>query len=335
MQTRVLGAGKLAVSALGLGCMPMSQWYDPESPGEAVDTMRAAIDSGVTFFDTSDAYGPYLNEELLGRLTAPVRDRVVLATKFAVIYHGGGKRLGVDGSPLYVRQAVEASLRRLRTDRIDLYYLHRVDERTAIEDTVGAMAELVRQGKVLHLGLCEVSPPMLRRAHAVHPIAAVQSEYSLWSRDVELDGTLDAMRELGVGFVPYSPLGRGQLTGAIRAVEQLAPNDERRRRFPRFAPENFAANLAQADRLQALAAEHGASAAQLALAWVLARCEDFVPIPGTKRVAHLRENLAAVDLKPSAEVMSTLDSIFAPGAAAGARKDPGAMANLEAGLHGS
>ncbi|WP_221090951.1 aldo/keto reductase [Deinococcus aquaedulcis] len=308
----------LTVSALGLGCMGMSAFYGPRDQDENRRTLDRALDLGVTFYDTADMYGPHTNEELLGDWLRGKRDQVVLATKFGIVADPsvpGGRR--VNGRPEYVRQAAEASLKRLQTDHIDLYYLHRVDADTPIEDTVGAMAELVQAGLVRALGLSEVNPDTLRRAHAVHPITALQSEYSLWTRDPE-QGVLATCRELGVGFVPYSPLGRGFLTGEIRRPEDLAEDDFRRHN-PRFQGEAFGHNLALVATVQRLAAEKGCTPSQLALAWVLAQGEDLVPIPGTKRVKYLEDNLGALNVHLSPDELATLDAAFPLGAAQGDR----------------
>ncbi|MCW3012052.1 MAG: aldo/keto reductase [Solirubrobacterales bacterium] len=292
MHTRTLGPDGPAVSTLGLGCMGMSDFYGGRDEAEALRTLDRALELGVSFWDTADMYGPHTNEELVGRALRGRRDAVFLATKFGIQRdpQDPAKR-GINGTPEYVRSACEASLRRLGTDHIDLYYQHRVDPSTPIEETVGAMAELVAEGKVRHLGLSEASADTIRRAHAVHPITAVQSEYSLWSRDIE-DEVVPALRELGIGLVPYSPLGRGFLSGAIRSLDDLDPDDYRRF-SPRFQGENFERNLGVVDAVKALADEKGCTPSQLALAWVLARGEHVVPIPGTKRVAYLEENAAA------------------------------------------
>ncbi len=323
MRTRKLGASGLEVSEIGLGCMGMSDYYAKPDAAEALATLQAAFDAGVTFFDTADQYGYGQNEELLARWLPGRRDRLVLATKFGFTQDPTSPTgRGLDGSPAHVAKACDASLRRLQVDVIDLYYLHRVDPKTPIEDTVAAMAKLVEAGKVRHLGLSEVSPRTLRRAHAVHPIAAVQSEYSLWSRDPE-DGVLEACRELGVGFVAFSPLGRGFLTGAIARAEDLESQDQRRG-HPRFQGENLAHNLALVDQVKALAAEKGCSAPQLALAWVLSRGDFIVPIPGTKRRAFLADNLGAAAVALTPADLRRLEAIFPKGAAAGTRY-PAAM----------
>lgn len=320
MQTRTLGRNGPQVSALGLGCMGMSAFYGGrESDAESIAVIHHALDAGVNFLDTADMYGPHTNEVLVGRAIAGRRDEVFLATKFGIRLDPDDPHArGVDGRPEYVAAACEASLRRLDVETIDLYYQHRVDPQVPIEDTVGAMARLVEQGKVRHLGLSEASAETLRRAHAVHPINALQSEYSLWSRDPETDGTLDACRELGIGFVPYSPLGRGFLTGAIRSPDDFEPDDYRRH-SPRFQGENFARNLALVEQVRALAQDRGVAPGQLALAWVLAQGEDLVPIPGTKRIRYLDENLGALDVRLTRDELDRIDAIFPPDAAAGTR----------------
>jgi aryl-alcohol dehydrogenase-like predicted oxidoreductase len=295
MQTRTLGTSGPTVSAIGLGCMGMSEFYGPSDETEAIAVIHRALELGVTFLDTADMYGPFTNEQLVGRALQGRRDDVVLATKFGIVRDPGGARLGVSGRPEYVREACDASLQRLGVEQIDIYYQHRVDPETPIEETVGAMGELVQQGKVRHLGLSEAAPETLRRACAVHPITALQTEFSLWSRDVE-DAILPTCRELGVGFVAYSPLGRGFLSGAIRSIDDLAPDDFRRN-APRFQGENFERNLQLVDRVESLAADKAVTAAQLALAWVLAQGEDIVPIPGTKRLQRLEENVGAADVE--------------------------------------
>ena len=317
MQTRKLGSQGLEVSALGLGCMGMSEFYSGRDEAEAVATIHRALDLGVTFLDTADMYGPFTNEVLVGKAIADRRDKVVLATKFGNVRGKNGEFLGIRGDAEYVRQACDASLKRLGVDHIDLYYQHRVDPNTPIEETVGAMAELVKAGKVRYLGLSEAAPETIRRAHAVHPITALQTEYSLWSREPE-DEILPTVRELGIGYVPYSPLGRGFLTGQIRRIEDLA-EDDYRRSSPRFQGENFQKNLDLVQEIEAMAQEKGCMPSQLALAWLLAQGEDIVPIPGTKKRSRLEENVGALDLRITAEDLARIDSILPSGAAAGAR----------------
>jgi aryl-alcohol dehydrogenase-like predicted oxidoreductase len=316
LPARTLGSD-LQVSALGLGCMGMSEFYGAADEGEAKAVIGRALELGVTFFDTADMYGPFANERLVGAALAPHREEVVIATKFGNVRGENGERLGVRGDPDYVREACEASLQRLGVDRVDLYYQHRVDPDVPIEETVGAMSELVEQGKVGHLGLSEAAPETVRRAHATHPITALQTEYSLWSRDPE-EELLPLVRELGIGFVPYSPLGRGFLTGQIRKPEDLAEDDFRRHN-PRFQGENFQRNLELVERVEEIAAEKDATPGQLALAWVLAQGDDLVPIPGTKRVSYLEENLGAAAVKLSEEDVRRLDEAAPRGSAAGDR----------------
>lgn len=318
MESRTLGRSGLTVSAQGLGCMGMSEFYGPRDDAESLATIERALELGITFLDTADVYGPFVNEELVGRAIRGRREQVVLATKFGIVRDPADPtRRGICGRPEYVRQCCEASLRRLGVERIDLYYQHRVDPQTPIEETVGAMAELVRQGKVRFLGLSEAGSETLRRASRVHPIAALQSEYSLWSRDPE-DGVLATCRELGIGFVAYSPLGRGFLTGQIKRFEDLAPDDYRRF-SPRFQGENFERNLTLVARVEALAREKGCAPAQLALAWVLAQGDDVVPIPGTKRRARLEENAGAADVLLTDHDLAHIDEVAPRGAAAGER----------------
>jgi len=316
MEKRTLGQG-LEVSAMGLGCMGMSDFYGGRDEAEAFATLERALDLGVTLLDTADMYGSGRNEELVGRAIRGRRDGVIVATKFGNVRNPDGTFKGVNGKPEYVRQCCEASLKRLGVDVIDLYYQHRVDPETPIEDTVGAMADLVRQGKVRWLGLSEAAPATIRKAHAVHPIAALQTEYSLWSREPE-DEILRTVRELRIGFVPYSPLGRGFLTGQIRNVEDLDADDYRRN-SPRFQGENFRKNIALVGEIQAIAAEKGCTASQLALAWVLAQGDDIVPIPGTKRRRYLEENVRALDVQLTAGDLERIDRVIPSGAAAGDR----------------
>jgi len=316
MQTRTLGQN-LEVSALGLGCMGMSEFYGTADEGEAIATIHRAIELGITFFDTADMYGPFTNERLVGRAIADRRDQVVLATKFGNERREDGSWVGINGRPEYVHQACDASLDRLGVDHIDLYYQHRVDTDTPIEETVGAMKELVEAGKVRHLGLSEAAPATIRRAHAVHPITALQTEYSLWSRDPE-DEILPTVRELGIGFVAYSPLGRGFLSGQIKTVDDLDERDFRRR-GPRFQGENFQRNLDLVAKVAEIAEEKGVTPSQLALAWVLAQGEDIVPIPGTKRVRYLEENAEATNVELSDDDLERLEEAFPKGAAAGDR----------------
>jgi len=326
MKTRALGQQGLEVSAICLGCMGMSDFYGPASEDEAIATIHAAIDGGVDFIDTADVYGPFTNERLVGRALRGRRDRVVLATKFGNVRSEDGKWLGIDGRPEYVRQACDASLQRLGVDRIDLYYQHRVDRNVPIEETVGAMAELVRAGKVRFLGLSEASAATVRRAHATHPISALQSEYSLWTRDPEAE-ILPTVRELGIGFVAYSPLGRGFLTGRFRGDADFRDNDFRRN-HPRFQGDNFAANRALVERLRAVADAKKITLGQLALAWVMARGAEIVPIPGTTTRKHLGENIAAADISLSADDLARLDAAAPHGATAGDRYPEGGMRSI-------
>ena len=318
MPRRELGRSGLQVSALGLGCMGMSEFYSGRDEAESVATLLRALDLGISFWDTADMYGPFLNEELVGRVLKGRREQVTLATKFGIVRDPQNPMVrGVSGKPDYVRSACEASLRRLGVDCIDLYYQHRVDPSTPIEETVGAMAELVKQGKVRYLGLSEAGPETLRRAAKVHPIAALQSEYSLWTRDPE-DEVLATCRELGIGFVAYSPLGRGFLTGQFKRIEDI-PEDDYRRHSPRFQGENFQKNLELVTQVEAIAQEKGCTPSQLALAWVLAQGDDIVPIPGTKRRRYLEENAGALAVQLSAEDLRRIQAVAPLGVAAGAR----------------
>jgi aryl-alcohol dehydrogenase-like predicted oxidoreductase len=318
--------GQLDVSRIGLGAMAMSGYYlDPRSSdAESIRTIHRALDLGVTHIDTAEIYGPFANEELVGRALNGRRDDVVVATKFGLVSHSGGGPGVIDSSPGNIRTAVEGSLQRLGTDHIDLYYQHRVDPNTPIEDTVGALAELVTEGKIRHIGLSEAGPAKIRRAHAVHPVAALQTEYSLWTRDVEAE-LLPLLRELGIGFVPYSPLGHGFLTGQIRSTDELA-DDDWRKTNPRFAGENFQRNLRIVDEVEAVAAEAGATPAQIALAWLLAQGDHIAPIPGTKRVSRVEENTAADGIELSAEQIERLDNLTP---AAGERHEESTMATID------
>jgi aryl-alcohol dehydrogenase-like predicted oxidoreductase len=328
VQQRTLGPHRLTVSAEGLGCMGMSAFYGAFDDAESTATIHRALDLGVTFLDTADMYGPWTNERLIGAAVEKRRDEVVIATKFGNEVDDTGRRTGrVNGRPDYLRRAVDGSLQRLGVDRIDLYYQHRVDPAVPVEETFGALAELVAAGKVGHLGISEAAPETIRRAHAVHPLTAVQTEYSLFTRDVEDNGVLATVRELGIGFVPYSPLGRGFLSGKIRTVDDFAPDDFRRS-SPRFQGENFARNLDVLDRVVALAEGKGVTPSQLALAWVLAQGDDVVPIPGTRRVANLEENAAAVDVPLTAAELAAIDEVAPVGVAAGDRYPPGPMQSV-------
>jgi len=315
MKTRTIG--QLTVSALGLGCMGMSEFYGAGDEQESIATIQEFLDAGGSLLDTADMYGPFTNEQLVGRAIAGRRDQVVLATKFGNERREDGSWVGINGRPEYVRAACDASLQRVGVDHIDLYYQHRVDKTVPIEDTVGAMAELVQAGKVRHLGLSEASADTIRRAHAVHPITALQTEYSLWEREPETK-VFPVLAELGIGFVPYSPLGRGFLTGQIRSVDDFA-DDDFRRHSPRFQGENFTRNLELVDRVKDLADQKQCTPGQLALAWLLAQGEHIVPIPGTKKRERLRENLGAVDVELSADELQLLDELAPAGSTAGAR----------------
>jgi len=317
METRALGSEGLEVSAEGLGCMGMSEFYGSSDEGEAIATIQRALELGVTFLDTADMYGPFNNERLVGRAIADRRERVVLATKFGNQRTEDGSFVRINGTPEYVREACDASLQRLGIDQIDLYYQHRVDSSVAIEETVGAMKELVDAGKVRYLGLSEASPETIRRAHAVHPISALQTEFSLWSRDAE-DAILPTVRELGIGYVAYSPLGRGFLSGNLRSLDDL-DDDDFRRQSPRFQGENFERNLELVDRVEEIAREKDVTPGQLALAWVLAQGDDVVPIPGTKRRSYLEENAAAAELRLTDDELRRIDEAAPAGAACGER----------------
>jgi aryl-alcohol dehydrogenase-like predicted oxidoreductase len=325
LQHRKLGTQGLVVPAMGLGCMGMSDFYGTRDERESIATIDRAIELGVSFLDTADVYGPSTNEKLIGQCVRGRRDQFILATKFGNRRTPDGGWASVTGAPEYVRQACDASLQRLGVDHIDLYYQHRVDPRVPIEDTVAAMADLVRQGKVRYLGLSEAAPATIRRAHRVHPITALQTEYSLWTRDAEAE-ILPTVRELGIGFVAYSPLGRGFLTGRFKRADDLTPDDVRRR-HPRFQDENLKRNLAIVDRLESLASEQGVTPAQLALAWVMAKGEDIVPIPGTKHRSYLEQNVAACAIRLGAEEVARLDQAFPPGMTAGSRYADMSMVN--------
>jgi aryl-alcohol dehydrogenase-like predicted oxidoreductase len=328
MDTRALGTQGLTVSAQGLGCMGMSAWYGAFDDAESTATLHRALDLGITLLDTADVYGPLTNERLLSGVLAERRDEIVLATKFGNELDDDGVRTGGNnGRPEYVRKSVDGSLQRLGIDVIDLYYQHRVDPDTPVEETFGALGELVAAGKVRYVGISEAAPDTIRRAHATHPLTAVQTEWSLFTRDVEDNGVLATVRELGIGFVPYSPLGRGFLSGKYRSVEDFDEGDFRRT-SPRFQGENFTKNLEVLDRVVAIAEDKGVTPSQLALAWVLAQGEDVVPIPGTRRIANLEENAAAVDITLTAEELASIEAAAPVGVAAGDRYAPTGMASL-------
>ncbi|TLS47348.1 aldo/keto reductase [Streptomyces montanus] len=330
MEQRTLGRDGVTVSAEGLGCMGMTFGYGDSDEAEAIATVHRALEAGVTLLDTADMYGPFTNEALVGRAVRGRRDQVVLASKVGNEIGADGKLTGsLNGRPEYIKQAVEGSLGRLGTDHLDLYYLHRIDPAVPVEESVGAMAELVAAGKVRHIGVSEASAGTIRRAHATHPLAAVQTEYSLFTRDVETNGVLDTVRELGIGFVAYSPLGRGFLTGGIRSQQDIPQGLDFRRFSPRFAEDNLRRNLPVVDALTTLAQLLGISATQLALAWVLSRGQDVVAIPGTKRRKYLEENLGAVDVSLSADALAEIERIAPPGVTAGDRYPADAMAHLD------
>ena len=327
MKTKKLGQQGLEVSELGLGCMGMSEFYGTSDEDESVATIHRALQLGITFLDTADMYGPFTNEQLVGKAIKDRRDEVVLATKFGNVRGENGERLGIRGDPDYVRRACDASLKRLGVDYIDLYYQHRVDPDTPVEETWGAMSELVETGKVRFLGISEAAPDTIRRAHAVHPVSALQSEYSLFSRDPE-EEILPTVRELGIGFVAYSPLGRGFLSGAWKSMDDLPEGDTRAGRFPRFSEENFRQNLELAERVREIAEEKGATPGQLALAWLLHRGEDIVPIPGTKRRKYLEENAEAADIELSGEDLRRIEEAIPKGSAAGERYNEANMRSV-------